>query len=160
MIDIQKTNEIKQRLAERDIYIRSLIDLAFEINQLVKTNTIDFSALISPSAASDWENLTIMLPYLSKQIVIDYLDQLLEGFMDLNWPGSRILYGYLSQMEIEPLKASFNRVIKQAVDLDDTEWVYFLLVFMEDDRIDFQNYFIEEIEKSRSYLIQQGIDID
>lgn len=160
MVDIQKTNEIKQSLSEKDIYIHFLIDLAFDIHRLVRNGNIDFSMLISPSASSDWENLTRMLPYLPKQLVIIHLDQLLDGFMDLNWPGSPILYGYLSQMEIEPLKASFDRVIRKAIDLNDTDWLYFLLVFMEDDRVNLQNHFIDEIERCRSYLIEQGVDID
>lgn len=152
MIDVQKTDEVKQRLKEKDMYIHFLIDLAFDIHGLIRCKSLNLFDLISPSANYDWENLTRILPYLPRQLVVDHLDQLLEGFMDLNWPGSRVLYGYLSQVDIEPLKAAFDRVLKKAINLDDSDWVYFLLVFMEDDRVHLQEYFTEEIEQCQSYL--------
>ena len=156
----EEINFIKQQIGEKELYIHDIIDLAFTIKKLVSMGLFDFSSLIHLSPKHEWENLTRMLPYLPKQLVIDNLDQLLDGFMDLNWPGSRILFGYLAEMDIEPLKASFNRVVKKAIDLNDTDWVYFLLVFMEGDRVNLQNHFIDEIERCRIYLIEQGIDID
>ena len=155
-----EVEEVVKRLHEKELYIHSVIELAFTIKQLVDNQSIDFSSLISPSGGSDWENLAMMLPYLPRNLVIAHLDQLLEGFMDLNWPGTGILYGFLSEMDIDPLHASFSRVLKKAIDLDDTEWVWFLLVFMKDDRVNLKAHFSMEIEQSHGYLISRGVDFE
>ena len=151
---------IRSKLNERDLYIYDIVELAFSIKKLSKIEGFDLSALINISPKIEWENFNRVLPFLPKKIAIERLDELLEGFMDLNWPGSRILYGYLAEMDIEPLKNSFSRVIRKAIDLDDSDWVYFLLVFMESDRVDLQSNFLNEIEICRKYLTENGIELD
>lgn len=153
-------SSILKIIGEKTLYIHDLINLAFEIKRKLRSKEFDFSALIQPYGGPEWENLTIMIPYLPREIVEENLDQLLEGFMDLNWSGSRILYGYLAEIDIHKLKDSFDRVIDKAVEMDDTEWVYFLCIFMNDERIGMKDYFIPEIEKSRSFLKSHNIDYD
>ena len=153
-------SSILKIIGEKTLYIHDLINLAFEIKRKLRSKEFDFSALIQPYSGPEWENLTMMIPYLPREIVEENLDQLLEGFMDLNWSGSRILYGYLAEIDIHKLKDSFDRVIDKAVEMDDTEWVYFLYVFMNDERIGMKDHFIPEIEKSRSFLKSHNINYD
>lgn len=157
---VQDITFIKQQLSEKELYIHFVIDLAFTIKRLVKNKELDFLLLIEPSPKNEWENLALMLPYLPKQLVLEHLDKLLEGFMDLNWPGSKILYGFLSEMDIEPLKLSFNKTLEKAIDLDDSGWIWSLLVFMKDERVSLEAYFSTEIEQAFNYLTSQGIDFD
>ncbi|OUY08298.1 hypothetical protein [Acinetobacter populi] len=156
----EKVNEVKLKLSEKELYIHFVIDLAFTIKKLIKDGELDFSTLIDPAPSNEWENLAVMLPYLPKKIVTENLDDLLEGFMDLNWPGSKILYGYLAEMDIEPLKSSFSRVIRKAIDLDDSDWVWFLMVFMKSELVDLEELFLEEIELGLKYLENKGIEFD
>ena len=162
MLMIEPINEssILKIIGEKLLYIHDLIDLAFEIKGKLRNKELDFSALIQPYGGSEWENLTMMIPYLPREIIEENLDQLLEGFMDLNWPGSRILYGYLADIDIYKLKDSFDRVIDKAIGLDDTDWVYFLSIFMDDERVGMKDCFIPQIEKSRSFLKSRNIDYD
>ncbi|KKW79966.1 MULTISPECIES: DUF5071 domain-containing protein [Acinetobacter] len=160
MIEPINESSILKIIGEKLLYIHDLIDLAFEIKRKLRSRELDFSVLIQPYSGSEWENLTMMIPYLPREIVEENLDQLLEGFMDLNWPGSRILYGYLAEIDIHKLKNSFDRVIDKAIEKDDTEWVYFLCVFMNDERVGMKDSFIPEIEKSRSFLKSHDMDYD
>ncbi|SPL70453.1 hypothetical protein [Acinetobacter stercoris] len=150
--------EIKRLLDEDSLYIHSLIDLAFVIKKKLKDKSLEFSSLIEPKSGHQWENIAMMLPYLSKKLIEENIDRLLEGFMDLNWQGSRVLYAYLAEMDIEILKPAFSRTIDQAIKINDSEWVYFLLIFMKDERIDLSHCFDAEIQDCLKYLQDRGIE--
>lgn len=158
MIEPINENSILKIMSEKQLYIHDLINLVFEIKRKFRSKELDFSTLIQPSSRSEWENLTMMIPYLPRGIIEEHLDQLLEGFMDLNWPGSKILYGYLAEIDIQILKGSFGRVIDKAIAMNDTDWVYFLAVFMTDQRVGMEDYFVHEIEKSHLFLKHHHID--
>jgi len=70
-------------------------------------------------------NIAMTLPYLPLEMIEENIDQLLEGFMDINWLGSQVLYAYLPQLDIRILKPAFNRVIHDAITLGDDDWVFF-----------------------------------
>lgn len=158
MIETINENSILKIISEKQLYIHDLINLAFEIKRKLRSVELDFSALVQPYGGFAWENLTMMIPYLPREIIEENLDQLLEGFMDINWPGSRVLYGYLAEMDINKLKGSFDRVIDKAIEMNDTDWVYFLVVFMTDQRVGMEDYFVYEIEKSYLFLKYHHID--
>jgi hypothetical protein len=158
MTNTSEVEFVKAQLQEKYLYINHMIDLAFVIKRLIKCEVLDFSSLIRPSGGSDWQNLAVMLPYLPKSLVVAHLDQLLEGFMDTNWPGSRVLYGFLAEMDIEPLQSSFARVLRKAIDLDDSEWVWFLVQFMKSERVNLAEFFATEIEQGIDYLATKGAD--
>lgn len=158
--EVKNVDDVRQQLGQSVLDIHHTIDLAFAIKGLVKKERLDFAALIEIAPTAHWHNLAQMLPYLPKKWVIEYLDQLLEGFMDLNWSGSRLLYGYLAELEIEPLKASFDRVTQHAMKINDLEWVYFLLVFMESEGVGYFDAFGTEISTCRKYLEAHGYELD
>ncbi|OTG78031.1 hypothetical protein B9T33_14685 [Acinetobacter sp. ANC 5054] len=149
---------ILEEISKDRMYIFDIIELSFEIKKLLRNNQLNFSDLINPSSRCEWENFAIMLPYLPIEIIEKNLDQLLEGFMDLNWPGSRVLYGYLCGVEINILKKSFSNVIHNAIELNDSDWIYFLLVFLSDDRVGLENQFTEEISLCKEFLASSNID--
>lgn len=149
---------ILENLSNERFSISELIDISFILKNLLKGNEIKFSDLIKPSGGCYWENFSIMLPYLPIEIIENNLDKLLEGFMDLNWPGTRILYGYLSEMKIDVLKKQFLKTINYAIEINDTEWVYFLLVFLTDNRVGLEIEFEKEVYLCRSFLLLNGID--
>lgn len=129
-----------------------IIALAFEVKLLIRNNELDTFSFMNMEDKWQAYNLALMLPYLPRRLVIQHLDQLLEQFMDLNWPGSKILYGYLAEMDIIPLKSSFNRTIKKVIHLNDIDWLENLLTFMTDSSVGLQSNFQEEIELIRDYL--------
>lgn len=155
---IVSKESLLEEISRDRMYIFDIIELSFEIKKLLRNNSLNFSDLINPSGRYEWENIAIMLPYLPIEIVEKNLDQLLEGFMDLNWPGSRILYGFLSGINIHVLKKSFSNVINNAIEINDTDWVYFLLVFLSDDRVGLENLFTEEIDLCKKFLDSSNID--
>lgn len=149
---------ILENLSNERFSISELIDISFILKKLLKGNEISFSDLIKPSGGIYWENISIIIPYLPVEIIENNLDKLLESFMDLNWPGTRIFYGYLSGMKIDVLKNSFLKTINYAIEVNDTDWVYFLLVFLTDDRVGLEIEFEKEIYLCRNFLILNGID--
>ncbi|GAA5018194.1 hypothetical protein GCM10023206_31540 [Acinetobacter puyangensis] len=160
LLESDEINKLKKELVKSDLHILDIIDLAFIIKRLIRDGKLNFMDLIDPVPSMQWENIARILPYLPKSILIENLDYFLEWFMDLNWYGSRILYGYLAEMDIKLLKASFNRVLKKAIDLDDSDWVWFLMVFMKDELVDLEEFFTEEIELGLQYLDSKGIEFD
>ena len=147
-----------EEISRESLYIFDIIELSFEIKKLLRNNQLIFSDLIDSSGKYEWKNIAMMLPYLPIEIVEKNLDQLLEGFMDLNWPGSRILYGFLPGIKINILKKSFSNVINHAIKINDSDWVYFLLVFLSDDRVGLENLFTEEIYLCKEFLASNNID--
>lgn len=89
-------------------------------------------------------------------MIEENIDKLLEGFMDLNWCGSRVLYAFLPQLDIQILKLAFNQVIHQAITLND-DWVYSMKTFLENEQVWIESIFSEEIHLSKSYLALKGI---
>ncbi|OTG96816.1 DUF5071 domain-containing protein [Acinetobacter sp. ANC 4973] len=158
MRQLDDEKSIIDHLSEQTLYIHDIINLAFIIKKKLKKNELDFSSLVDPSGGYQWENFSIMLPYLPKEIVEKNLDKLLEGFMDLNWPGSRVLYGYLAEVEVQKLKKSFKRVIDYAIKTDDSDWLYFIHVFMTDHKVGMEDKFSAEIEQCVIYFKSNDID--
>ncbi|WP_224963574.1 hypothetical protein [Acinetobacter guillouiae] len=155
---IASKKSILEDMAQDRLDIIDIIDLSFEVKKLLRVNQLNFSDLVNPSGGYEWENFATIIPYLPIEIVEKNLDQLLDGFMDLNWPGTRILYGYLSGVKIDILKESFSNVIKNAIGINDSDWVYFLLVFLSDERVGLESQFTEEIYLCKNFLTSNGID--
>jgi hypothetical protein len=151
-------NLILKRMSEDRLYILDIIEFSFIFKKLLKENTLKFSDLVKPSGGYEWENFATMIPYLPIEIVESNLDHLLEGFMDLNWPGTKILYGYLSEMNIGVLKKFFLKAINNAIEVNDSDWVYFLLVFLSDDKVGLVKEFTKEISVCKVFLEANDID--
>lgn len=145
--------EIKQQLNEQVLDIYHLIEIA----DLLRKNPLELKSLIDPNGGKQWENIAMMLPYLPLEMIEENIDHLLEGFMDLNWLGSRVLYAYLPQLDIRILKPALNRVIHHAIALGDGEWVFFINSFLENESLGLANSYREEIELSQNYLVTKGI---
>lgn len=145
--------EIKQQLNEHVLNVYRLIEIA----DLLRKNPLEFKSLIDPNGGTQWENIAIMLPYLPLEMIEENIDQLLEGFMDLNWLGSRVLYAYLPQLDIHILKPAFNRVIHDAINLGDDDWVFFINSFLENQSLGMIDVYREEIDLSKNYLVTKGI---
>ena len=144
--------QIQNEMRNRALEMYEIIHLAFDVKILIRNNDLDIFSFMNMENKWQAYNLAIMLPYLPRKLVIQHLDQLLEQFMDLNWPGSKILYGYLAEMDIITLKSSFNRTINKAIQLNDIDWLENLLTFMTDSLVDLQLHFQQEINLIRDYL--------
>ncbi len=145
--------EIKQQLNASVLDIYSLIEIA----NLLRKNPLEFKSLIDPNGGTQWENIAMMLPYFPLEMIEENIDQLLEGFMDINWLGSQVLYAYLPQLDIRILKPAFNRVIRDAIALGDDDWVFFINSFLENECFGMIDAYREEIDLSKSYLVTKGI---
>ena len=145
--------EIKQQLNEQVLDIYHLIEIA----DLLRKNPLELKSLIDPNGGKKWENIAMMLPYLPLEMIEENIDHLLEGFMDLNWLGSRVLYAYLPQLDIRILKPALNRVIHHAIDLNDDDWIYFINSFLENESLGMTDFYREEIDLSKNYLVAKRI---
>ena len=79
-----------------------------------------------------FENAAIVLAEIGHPRIDAYIAPMLDWFLDRNWPGAQIIAELLIGGDTEVLLQHLDLALKQAVDIDDEDWIYFLQEFKEE----------------------------
>ncbi|WP_456387754.1 DUF5071 domain-containing protein [Profundibacter sp.] len=79
-----------------------------------------------------FENAALVLAEIGHPRIDAYIEPMLVWFQDRNWPGAQIIAKLLMGGNTEVLLQHLNLALKQAADIDDDGWIYFLQEFKEE----------------------------
>jgi len=83
----------------------------------------DIESLIMPHFKQDcWEGCAFLLATLDDKKIIPLLPQLLEWYMDLNWPGFAIIDKRIKKLPKEQIRPSLMSAFEKAKMTNDEEW--------------------------------------
>ena len=102
-------------------------------------NIKELSLLIMPPAPpSVWEVCANILSEKSNDVLLPYIDSLLEWLYDLNWPGALTILGRLNNFPIDLLKNHIETTVIKITDMnnpEDSGWLYSLSKFLNNKKL-------------------------
>lgn len=155
------TNDLRIEISRDYLYPR---DIAYIIQKYYKhiiDGKINFYSLSKVNEKYTWYNFCILTLFLPHSLSISYIDRLIEGFQDFNWPGSAEIYVYLSFFNTDILVPAFRKAIDRAIKKNDLDWLYWLLSFMSDKAFIGYEAFNNEgmIDHVERFMIAQGQEL-
>lgn len=83
----------------------------------------DIKAIIMPAFRQDcWEGCATLLAALDDKRFIPLLPQLLQWYMDMNWPGFEIMDRRIRDLPKEQMKPAVLNALEKARTTNDEEW--------------------------------------
>ena len=79
-----------------------------------------------------FENAALVLAEIGRPRIDAYIEPMLVWFLDRNWPGAQIIAELLMGGNSKVLLLHLDIALKQATDIDDEGWIYFLNEFKEE----------------------------
>lgn len=105
-----------------------------------------------------WKNGAESLKLLEIQKIIEIVPEMFEWLQDLNWPGTKEIMDILVSLPRQILMSNLERAIKVAINQDDHEWLFHIVMFLKIKKIivtknDFKD---EETYKSITLIKNNG----
>ena len=91
------------------------------------------SVLFQPiESKSVWENCAKVLASKRDDVLDKYIFDMFRWLQDMNWPGADIIYNRLLLMPADMLAWKFQRILADAIALNDEPWIRCLLAFEQE----------------------------
>lgn len=107
---------------------------------------------------SIWENCAKVIASKENEELRQYLKELFDWILDLNWPGALIILEKLKSMPANFIYSEYENAVKRAIDEKNENYLYFLSELLENEELKSKvdKRLIEIIEQHKKKIIDGG----
>lgn len=119
----------------------------------------DISIFIQPEGdKSIWENCAKVIASKENEELRQYLKELFDWILDLNWPGALIILEKLKSMPANFIYSEYQNAVNRAIDEKNENYLYFLSELLENEELKSKvdKRLIEIIEQNKKKIIDGG----